>query len=64
MWAYRFEKRLPAHLVLGPVIQRTKDKKRLKAKDVGYLQHWYNQLANILKGLPSHLIYNFNEYGF
>jgi hypothetical protein len=50
--------------MLGPVIQRTKDKKRLEAEDVGYLQHWYNQLANVLKGLPSHLIYNFDECGF
>lgn len=64
MWAYRFEKRLPTHLMLGLVIQRTKDKKRLDAEDVGYLQHWYNQLANVLKGLPSHLIYNFDECGF
>ncbi|KAI3222258.1 transcriptional regulator family: Centromere protein B, DNA-binding region [Penicillium roqueforti] len=64
MWAYRFEKRLPPHLILGPVTQRTKDKKRLDAEDVGYLQHWYSQLANVLKGLPSHLIYNFDECGF
>lgn len=64
MWAYRFEKRLPEHLTLGPVIQRTKDKKRLDAENVGYLQHWYNQLANVLKGLPSYLIYNFDECGF
>ena len=64
MWAYRFEKRLPAHLTLGPVIQRTKDKKRLDAEDVGYLQFWYSQLATVLKELPSHLIYNFDECGF
>ena len=37
MWAYRFEKRLLLHLMLGPMIQRTKDKKRLEAEDVGYL---------------------------
>ncbi|KAJ5521862.1 hypothetical protein N7527_005977 [Penicillium freii] len=37
MWAYRFEKRLPPHLMLGPVTQRTKDKKRLEAEDIGYL---------------------------
>ena len=64
MWAYRFEKRLPEHLTLGPVIQRTKDKKRLDAEDVGYLQFWYSQLATVLKELPSHLIYNFDECGF
>ncbi|KAG2000785.1 hypothetical protein GB937_010838 [Aspergillus fischeri] len=29
MWAYRFEKRLPAHLKLGPVKQKTKES-RLK----------------------------------
>jgi hypothetical protein len=37
MWAYRFEKRLPAHLSLGPLIQKMKDKKRLDTEDVGYL---------------------------
>ncbi|OQE05256.1 hypothetical protein PENVUL_c026G10153 [Penicillium vulpinum] len=36
IWSYRFEKRLPPYLMLGPVAQRTKDKKRLDAEDVGY----------------------------
>ncbi|THC90220.1 hypothetical protein EYZ11_010320 [Aspergillus tanneri] len=36
-WAYRFAKRLPPDLKLGPVIQRTKEKKRLDAEDVGQL---------------------------
>ena len=64
MWAYRFEKRLPENLTLGPVIQTTKDKKRLDAEDVEYLQFWYNQLATVLEGFPSHLICNFDECGF
>jgi hypothetical protein len=64
MWAYRFEKRLLEHQLLGPVIQKTKDKKQLDMKKIGYLQHWYNQLVNILKDLPSYLVYNFNECSF
>lgn len=64
MWPYRFIERLPAHLKLGPVVQKTKDKKNIDAEDIGYLQHWYNQLANVVKDLPSHLVYNFDECGF
>jgi hypothetical protein len=63
-WAYRFAKRLPPHLKLVPVIQKTKEKKRLDAEDVGILQFWYNQLGNLLKGLPARLVYNFDECGF
>jgi hypothetical protein len=42
MWVYRFEKQLPEHLNLGPVMQKTKESKRIKAKDAGLLAHWYN----------------------
>ncbi|THC87016.1 hypothetical protein EYZ11_013539 [Aspergillus tanneri] len=62
-WAYRFAKRLPPDLKLGPVIQRT-EKKRLDAEDVGQLRFWYNQLANLLKDISARLVYNFNECGF
>ena len=39
--AYRFEKRIPPSLNLGPLKQRTKESKHLKAEDAGYLAHWY-----------------------
>ncbi|KAJ5086191.1 hypothetical protein N7532_010962 [Penicillium argentinense] len=34
MWVYRFIKRLPQDLQLGPVNQRTKESKRIQAEDV------------------------------
>ncbi|KAK9631694.1 hypothetical protein V6Z94_010194 [Aspergillus fumigatus] len=64
MWVYRFEKRLPEHLNLGPVMQKTKESKRIKAEDAGLLAHWYNQLANVIKDTPARLVYNFDECGF
>jgi hypothetical protein len=39
-WAYRFAKQLPPELKLGPVIQKTKEKKRLDAENIGQLQFW------------------------
>jgi hypothetical protein len=64
MWAYRFEKRLPKHLNLGPVKQNTKESKRIQAEDAGRLAHWYNLLANVVKDTPARLVYNFDECGF
>jgi hypothetical protein len=64
MWAYHYDRRLPAYLILSPVIQRMKDMKHLDADDVAYQQHRYDQPANVLKGLPSHVIYKFDECGF
>ena len=64
MWAYRFERRLPGHLKLGPVKQETKESKRIQAEDAGLLAHWYNQLANVVKDTPARLVYNFDECGF
>jgi hypothetical protein len=39
MWAYRFEKRLPEHLNLGPAKQKIKESKRIQAEDAGLLTH-------------------------
>jgi hypothetical protein len=39
MWVYHFEKRLPEHLNLGPVKQKTKESKHIKAEDAGLLAH-------------------------
>jgi transposase-like protein len=65
VWAYRFEKRLPEHLNLGPIKQKTKESKRIQAEDAGLLAHWYNQLANVVKkDTPARLVYNFDECGF
>jgi hypothetical protein len=64
MWAYRFIKRLPDHLNLAPVKQKTKESKRIQAENAGMLQHWYDQLGNLLRGVPSRLVYNFDECGF
>ncbi|KMK62518.1 transposase [Aspergillus fumigatus Z5] len=64
VWAYRFEKRLPEYLNLGPVKQKTKESKRIKAEDAGLLANWYNQLANVVKDTPPRLVYNFDECGF
>ncbi|GFF55804.1 transposase [Aspergillus udagawae] len=64
VWAYRFEKRLPEHLNLGPIKQKTKESKRIQAEDAGLLAHWYNQLANVIKDTPARLVYNFDECGF
>lgn len=64
MWAYRFEKRLPEHLKLGPVKQKTKESKRIQAEDAGRLTHWYDILANTVKDMPARLVYNFDECGF
>jgi hypothetical protein len=64
MWAYRFESRVPAHLGLAPVKQKTKELRRIQAEDAGLLQHWYDQLKALLKGVPGRLVYNFDECGF
>jgi hypothetical protein len=64
MWVYRFIKRLPPDLQLGPVKQRTKESKRIQAEDAGLLAHWYDLLENLLKGVPPRLVYNFDECGF
>jgi hypothetical protein len=63
-WAYRFEKRLPEHLKLGPVKQKRKEFKRIQAEDAGLLGSWYNKLANVIKDTPARLVYNFDECGF
>ena len=63
-WPYRFMKRLPKDLNLGPVKQNTKESKRIQAEDAGLLAHWYNLLANLLKDMPARLVYNFDECGF
>jgi hypothetical protein len=57
-------KRLPKDLGLGLVKQKTKELKRIQAEDAGLLQHWYDQLANILYDVPARLVYNFDECGF
>ncbi|KAK9564249.1 hypothetical protein V6Z77_010319 [Aspergillus fumigatus] len=65
MWAYRFEKRLPEHLNLGPAKQKIKESKRIQAEDAGLLTYWYNQLAGVVKkDTPARLVYNFDECGF
>jgi hypothetical protein len=64
IWAYRFEKRLPENLNLGPVKQNTKESKRIQAEDAGLLAHWYDQLASVVKQAPARLVYNFDECGF
>jgi hypothetical protein len=64
MWAYRFESRVPAHLGLAPVTQKTKELRRIQAEDAGLLQHWYDQLERLLDGVPPRLVYNFDECGF
>jgi hypothetical protein len=63
-WPYRFIKRLPKGLDLGPVKQKTKESKRIQAEDAGFLAHWYDLLANLLKDIPARLVYNFDECGF
>jgi hypothetical protein len=63
-WAYRFQARLPKHLNLAPVRQKTKELKRIQAEDAGLLQHWYDQLKNVLHDVPPRLVYNFDECGF
>jgi ribosomal protein S17E len=64
MWAYRFIARLPEHMKLAPVKQRTKESKRIQAEDAGFLAHWYDQLKQLLYRVPSRLVYNFDECGF
>lgn len=61
---YRFENRLPEDLKLGPVKQKTKESKHIQAEDAGYLAHWYDQLANVVKDTPPRLVYKFDECGF
>jgi hypothetical protein len=63
-WAYYFISRLPKHLRLAPVKQKTKELKRIQAEDAGFLQHWYDQLKIVLHGVPARLVYNFDECGF
>jgi hypothetical protein len=62
MWAYRFISRLPEHL--RPIKQKTKESKRIQAEDASALEHWYDQLGQLLHGVPSRLVYNFDECGF
>jgi hypothetical protein len=63
-WAYRLEQRLPEHLKLGPVKQKTKESRRIQAEDAGLLGHWYNLLANVVKkDTLARLVYNFDECG-
>ena len=64
MWAYRFEARLPKHLNLAPVKQKTKELRRIQAEDAGLLQHWYDLLEKLLHDVPARLVYNFDECGF
>lgn len=64
MWPYRFEARIPAHLGLAPVRQKTKELKYIQAEDAGLLQHWYDQLECLLDRVPARLVYNFDECGF
>lgn len=64
MWPYRFEKRIPQHLKLAPVKQKTKEAKRIQAEDAGLLSHWYSQLERLLQDVPARLVYNFDECGF
>ncbi|KAJ5238497.1 transcriptional regulator family: Centromere protein B DNA-binding region [Penicillium chermesinum] len=64
MWAYRFIERLPKHLQLAPVKQKTKELKRIQAEDAGFLAHWYDQLEFLLRDVPARLVYNFDECGF
>ncbi|KAK9610139.1 hypothetical protein V6Z98_010230 [Aspergillus fumigatus] len=64
IWAYRFEKQLPEYLNLGPMKQKTKESKHIRAEDAGLLGNWYNQLANMIKDTPARLVYNFNKCGF
>jgi hypothetical protein len=64
MWPYRFESRVPVHLGLAPVKQKTKELRRIQVEDAGLLQHWYDQLKDLLDGVPPRLVYNFDECGF
>jgi hypothetical protein len=64
MWAYRFTERLPDHLKLDPAKQKTKELRRIQAEDASLLQYWYDQLGQLLHGVPSRLTYNFDECGF
>ncbi|KAJ5483813.1 transposase [Penicillium diatomitis] len=63
-WPYYFMKRLPTHLGLGPMKQKTKELKQIQAEDAGLLQHWYDLLENVLHNVPARLVYNFDECGF
>ncbi|KAI3092914.1 hypothetical protein CBS147333_10169 [Penicillium roqueforti] len=63
-WANRFIERLPEHLSLAPVKQKTKELRRIQAEDAGLLQHWYDQLKVLLHDVPPRLVYNFDECGF
>ena len=52
MWAYRFQARLPKHINLAPVRQKTKELRGIQAEDAGRLQNWYELLENQLQGVP------------
>jgi hypothetical protein len=39
MWPYYFEERLLVHLKLSLVVQKSKNKKQLDMKNIGYLQY-------------------------
>ena len=64
MWAYRFIKRLPKDLNLRPLMQKTKESKRIQSEDAGFLAHWYDQLEILLQDIPPRLVYNLDECGF
>ncbi|KAJ5908521.1 transposase [Penicillium taxi] len=63
-WVYPFIKRLPGELKLAPKKRNTKELKRIQAEDPAKLGHWYDLLECVLRGVPSRLIYNFDECGF
>ena len=48
-WVYRFEARLPKHLNLAPVRQKTKELRGIQAEDAGRLQNWYELLESWFK---------------
>lgn len=61
-WVYRFIKRLPEEFKL--VKQKPKEKNRLKAEDIGPIQHWFDCLERFIEQIPPRNIYNSDETGF
>lgn len=51
-WVYRFIKRVPPDLQLGPLKQRTKEYKRIQAEDTNLIDLLYDLLANLLQVVP------------
>lgn len=68
MWAYRFTERLPPHLQLRLVVQKTKGSKRIDAEQARPLSAWYDKLKQVTENLvPRPLyspLYNFDECSF